>query len=146
MFAPVSNALGRPGTTARIAAFGAILMPTAFLIGVRFGAIGLAWGWLAAFPLLTAVTVWLAGKPMGLRFADLIRAAAPGLGCSLLMAGAVMLLDRMLPPLPAILRLGVLVPTGGIAFMGALMLCARASLVELMQLVIKRAPPAAAPA
>src|SRR3546814_3727240 len=43
MFAPVSNALGRPGTTARIAAVGAVLMPAAFLIGIRFGAIGLAW-------------------------------------------------------------------------------------------------------
>lgn len=146
MFAPVSNALGRPGTTARIAAFGAVLMPAAFVIGVRFGAIGLAWAWLLAFPLLTTVTVRLAGRPMGLRFADLIRAAAPGLGCSLLMAGAVMLLDRMLPPLPAILRLGVLVPAGGIAFMGALMLCARASLIELVQLIVRRTPLAAAPA
>lgn len=146
MFAPVSNALGRPGVTARIAAVGAVLMPAAFLIGIRFGAIGLAWAWLLSFPFLTAVTARLAGGPMGLRFVDLIRAAAPGLGCSILMAGAVMAVDSMLPPLPALLRLGVLVPAGGVAFLAALMLCARGTLMELVALVIRRTPPAPASA
>jgi O-antigen/teichoic acid export membrane protein len=146
MFAPVSNALGRPGTTARVAAVGAVLMPVAFLIGIRFGAIGLAWAWLGAFPLLTAVTAWLAGRPMGLRFADLIRAAAPGLGCAVLMAGVVMMVDRLLPPLAAPVRLGILVPAGGLAFLAALMLCARGTLMELVALVVRRAPPVQAPA
>jgi O-antigen/teichoic acid export membrane protein len=146
MFAPVSNALGRPGTTARVAAVGAVLMPVAFLIGIRFGAIGLAWAWLAAFPLLTLVTARLAGGPMGLRIMDLVRAAGPGLGCSVLMAGVVLAIDRVLPPLAAPVRLAILVPTGGVAFLGALMLCARGTLMELMALVIRRAPPVQAPA
>lgn len=146
MFAPVSNALGRPGLTARIAAVGAVLMPTAFLIGIQFGAIGLAWAWLCSFPLLTAVTAKLAGGPMGLRSSDLVRAAAPGLGCSILMAGAVMAVDSMLPPLPSIARLGLLVPTGAVAFLAALTLCARGTLMELVALVIRRTPPATAAA
>ena len=146
MFAPVSNALGRPGTTARIAAVGALLMPTAFLIGVQFGAMGLAWAWLGAFPILTAVTARLAGGPMGLRIGDLIRAAAPGLGCSVLMAGAVMLVDSALPPLAPAIRLALLVAAGAIAFLIALMLCARGTLEELVGLVIRRAPPAPAAA
>ena len=146
MFAPVSNALGRPGTTARVAAVGAVLMPCAFLIGIRFGAIGLAWAWLAAFPVLTAVTARLAGGPMGLRAMDVIRAAAPGLGCSILMAGVVMAVDWLLPPLAAPIRLSLLVPAGGVAFLAALMLCARGTLMELVALVIRRAPPVQAPA
>lgn len=146
MFAPVSNAVGRPGTTARIAAVGAILMPTAFLIGIRFGALGLAWAWLGAFPILTAVTARLAGAPMGLRIRDVIRAAAPGIGCSVLMAGVVFAIDQMLPPLPAPVRLGVLVPTGAVAFLGALMLCARGTLMELVGLVTRRTRPATSPA
>ena len=146
MFAPVSNALGRPGTTARIAAVGAMLMPVAFLAGIQFGAIGLAWAWLGAFPILTAVTAHLAGGPMGLRFADLIRAAAPGLGCSILMAGAVIVIDSLLPPLSALARLLLLVPAGGLAFLAALTMCARGTLMELLSLVIRRTPaePAAA--
>lgn len=144
MFAPVSNALGRPGTTARVAAFGALLMPAAFLVGIRFGAIGLAWAWLGAFPILTAITARIAGGPMGLRIADLIRAAAPGVGCSLLMAAAVLAIDSMLPVLPAALRLAVLVPAGGAAFLAALMLCARGTVMELIALVTRRPVPAAA--
>lgn len=144
MFAPVSNALGRPGTTARVAAFGALLMPAAFLVGIRFGAIGLAWAWLGAFPILTAITARIAGGPMGLRIADLIRAAAPGVGCSLLMAAAVLAIDSMLPVLPAALRLAVLVPAGGAAFLAALMLCARGTVMELIALVARRPVPAAA--
>jgi len=146
MFAPVSNALGRPGSTARVAAVGAVLMPAAFLIGIRFGAIGLAWAWLAAFPLLTLVTARLAGAPMGLRLIDLALAAAPGLGCSVLMAAVVMAIDGLLPPLAAPLRLAILVPAGGIAFLGALMLCARATLKELIALVIRRRSPVQAAA
>ncbi|HUD90603.1 lipopolysaccharide biosynthesis protein [Sphingobium sp.] len=144
MFAPVSNALGRPGTTARVAAAGAVLMPAAFLIGIRFGAIGLAWAWLAAFPVLTVITARLAGGPMGLRFADLIRAAAPGLGCSVLMAGAVIAANMLLPPLPAPIRLAILVPIGGLAYLGALLLCARGTFKELVELLVRRRAPAQA--
>lgn len=146
MFAPVSNALGRPGTTARVAAVGAVLMPVSFLIGIKFGAIGLAWAWLGAFPILTAITARLAGAPMGLRLIDLVRAAAPALGCSVLMAGVVMAVDFLLPPLAAPIRLAILVPTGGVAFLAALMLCSRATVMELVALVVRRAPPAQAPA
>ncbi|MCK0532136.1 lipopolysaccharide biosynthesis protein [Sphingobium agri] len=146
MFAPVSNALGRPGITARIAAVGAVLMPIAFLLGIRFGAIGLAWAWLGAFPLLTAVTARLAGGAMGLRLMDLIRAAAPGLGCSIMMAGIVLIVDSLLPPLPALVRLCVLVPSGAFAFLAALMLCARGTLMELVSLVVRRTAPQPAPA
>ncbi len=146
MFAPVSNALGRPGTTARVAAVGAVLMPISFLIGIRFGAIGLAWAWLGAFPILTAITARLAGAPMGLRLVDVVRAAAPALGCSVLMAGVVMAVDSLLPPLAAPIRLGILVPTGGVAFLAALMLCSRSTVMELVALVVRRAPPAQAPA
>ncbi|WP_340266271.1 lipopolysaccharide biosynthesis protein [Sphingobium mellinum] len=146
MFAPVSNALGRPGTTARIAGVGAMLMPAAFLIGVQFGPTGLAWAWLGAFPILTAVTARLAGGPMGLRITDLIRAAAPGLGCSVLMAATVAAVDSMLPPLAPPLRLAILVPTGALAFLAALMLCARGTVEEAIDLIVRRMAPSSASA
>ncbi|MFD1106021.1 lipopolysaccharide biosynthesis protein [Sphingobium olei] len=141
MFAPVSNALGRPGTTARVAAVGAVLMPVAFLIGIQAGAIGLAWAWLAAFPVLTVMTAVMAGRPMGLRITDVARAAAPGLGCAIVMAAIVMAVDAMLPPLPAPARLGILVPAGGLAFLAAVSMLAGETLRELVALVVRRAPP-----
>lgn len=146
MFAPVSNALGRPGTTARIAGVGAVLMPAAFLIGVRFGPTGLAWAWLGAFPILTAVTARLAGGPMGLRITDLIRAATPGIGCSVLMAVVVLGIDSLLPPLAPAMRLALLVPAGALAFLVALTLCARGTLEEVIALVVRRRAPSPASA
>jgi len=48
--------------------------------------------------------------------------------------------------LPAMMRLSILVPAGGLAFLLALMLCARGSLMELVNLVLRRTPPEPAPA
>lgn len=77
---------------------------------------------------------------------DLIRAAAPGLGCSIMMAGIVLIVDSLLPALPALVRLCVLVPSGALAFLAALMLCARGTLMELVSLVVRRTAPQPAPA
>jgi O-antigen/teichoic acid export membrane protein len=142
MFAPVSNALGRPGITARISAVGALLMPCAFLIGIRFGAIGLAWGWLLAFPILTIVTIRLAGAPMGLRAGDMVKAAAPAALVSAAMAVVVRMVDSGLPPLPAPIHLAILVAVGGLAFAAILLLFARDAADELAGLVIRRTPAA----
>ncbi|PZU59040.1 MAG: lipopolysaccharide biosynthesis protein [Sphingobium sp.] len=140
MFAPVSNALGRPGITARVSAIGAILMPVTFLIGIRFGAIGLAWAWLLAFPLLTLATVRLAGAPMGLRLGEVARAMLPALVASIGMAAIVWAIGRLLPPMPAPLRLAVMTGTGAAAFGAGLALFARATLEELVALLRRRQP------
>lgn len=142
MFAPVSNALGRPGVTAQVSMVGAIIMPVAFWIGIRFGAIGLAWAWLLAFPLLTLATVRLAGKPMGLRFRDLGTAILPAILCAAAMALVVAGIDRILPPLAAPVRLGALVSAGGVSFAAILFLFARATMDEIIGLVVHRTAPA----
>ena len=117
-------------------------MPAAFLIGIRFGAIGLAWAWLLAFPLLTFATVRLAGKPMGLRLRDLGTAILPAILCAAAMALVVEGVDRILPPLAAPVRLGVLVSAGGVSFAAILFLFARATMDELIGLVVHRTAPA----
>lgn len=143
MFQPLSNALGRPGTTMRVYGYGAVIMPIAFLIGIQWGAIGLAYGWLAGFPVLTWVTIRLAGAPIGVGSGEIARASAPAIGSSALMALVVLGLDMMWPGAPSPLRLAALVCAGGIAFFLILWLFARASLKELVGLVLHRAPPAA---
>jgi O-antigen/teichoic acid export membrane protein len=145
MFPPLCNALGRPGLTVRISAMGAVLMPIAFLVGIRFGVIGLAWAWLLAFPLFTLLTIRVAGAPMGLGASDVIRAVAPAIACSIAMALLVKLVDAGLPPLAAPVRLALLVTVGGLGF-GAILFCfARATLDDILRLVMRRSPsPAAA--
>ncbi|AUW59715.1 lipopolysaccharide biosynthesis protein [Sphingobium sp. SCG-1] len=142
MFAPVSNALGRPGITARVSMAGAVIMPVGFLIGIRFGAIGLAWAWLLAFPILTLVTIRLAGRPMGLRFSELVSASLPAVLCSAAMAICVRAADMILPSLPAMVHLGVLVSVGAVSFAALLFLLARSTIDELVGLLFRRSVPA----
>lgn len=141
MFAPATNALGKPGTTARIAAAGAVLMPIAFLLGIRFGASGLATAWAVAFPALTLVTIRLAGKHMGIGFADMGRAALPAVASSAAMALLVLLLKIMLPPLPAPVELMILVAAGVAAFATLIFGLARDTAGELIRLVGRKPAP-----
>lgn len=140
MFAPVSNALGRPGTTARISAVGAVLMPCAFFVGIRFGAQGLAWAWLVAFPLLTLATVRIAGKPIGLGISDVALAAAPAVLVSVAMALLVAAANHILPAMPAPARLAVLVSLGGVSYVTLMLLFARQLAQDVIALVLRRPP------
>lgn len=140
MFAPLSNALGRPGTTARIYAVGAVLMPVTFLIGVQWGAIGLAAGWLIGFPLLTLATIRIAGRPAGIGIRDMARASAPAVVLSALMALPVLAADVWLLPagLPQPMRLACLVALGASAYAVLLWTFARQRVDELLDLLRRR--------
>src|SRR3546814_5660096 len=52
LFAPATNATGKPGIAVRTGAAGAVILPVAFLIGIRFGIEGLAYAWLGGMILL----------------------------------------------------------------------------------------------
>src|SRR3546814_16274214 len=51
LFAPVTNALGKPSISMFSAMSGAILFPASFLIGAPWGLVGMAWAWLVPAPL-----------------------------------------------------------------------------------------------
>lgn len=144
MFPPIFNALGRPGLNTMISGLGAVMMPLAFLIGVRFGAIGIAWAWLVAYPLFVLVTIRIAGRHLGLRARDILSSVAPGMGCASGMALLVTACDHYLPDsLSAPVRLAVLVSVGGASFATLLLLFARSAIADLIRLVVRRQPPAA---
>ncbi len=145
LFAPAINAIGKPRISAEISAFGAVVMPIAFLIGVRFGAVGLAWGWVAAYPLLLAFTVFRTGKHIGVGPALLWRATWPGLSTATAMGLIVWGLDQILPPMPAPAQLAILTVTGAFVYVALLFLAARETWDELIRLVIKRKPPVPEP-
>ena len=138
MFPPMVNAMGRPGLSARIALLGAVIMPLAFLTGIRFGGAGLAWAWLLGYPVFAFCTVRAAGSLVGLSLRTLALALAPGLAAAALMAAAVTLLDPMLPALAAPIRLACLVGTGGIVYGALLAAFSRETVRELVALVTGR--------
>lgn len=137
---PALNAKGRPKLTARIAIVGAVVMTTAFSLGVRFGAPGLAWAWLIGFPVTTLIACTLALPVIGASWAGLGKALAPGLLAAGTMALLTWGLDSLLPPLAPLPHLLLLAGFGGLAYGALLFLFARATLDELLRLVIRRKP------
>lgn len=142
LYAPACDARGRPGIGARNGAVGAVLLAAAFLVGVRWGPTGLAWSWIAAYPLYLAISSWRSLPVIGVSPRALAEAIAPSALAAIAMALVVMLADRALPPLPAPTRLAALVAVGAAAYGIWLALFARATVRELVALVAKRPLPA----
>jgi O-antigen/teichoic acid export membrane protein len=148
LFAPATNATGTAGIAVKAGAAGAIILPLAFLAGVRFGVTGLAWAWLGGIVIAMLVTAALSLSALSLTLGGLGRAVRPGLLASAAMAILVLALDSLLPPMAPQPRLAILV-SAGIASYGALLLVfARALVTELFGLVRRQrdAAPAAAQA
>lgn len=140
LFPPALNALGKPEVTARISFYGAVLMPLTFLAAVRFGAAGLAWGWLFALPLLTAITWWEARRHIGVDAPGLARAVWPSLFAGVPMALGVWAIREALPDLPAPTELAILVAAGAGLYAALLRLTAPALVEEVVGLAARRAP------
>jgi O-antigen/teichoic acid export membrane protein len=147
LFGPALNALGKPQITMRNAMFGAIIMSATFGLAVQFGTIGMAYGWLIAFPLLTAFTFWQAHRWINISALQLLKAMWPAASASTIMGVVVYLVGAFLLPglsldlLQNIFRFGVMVAIGGLVYVLTLRLLLPETLSELIRLVIKRKPP-----
>ena len=144
LFAPATNASGRPWIAAMVNVAGAAIMATAFMIGAGHGLHGMAMAWLIGFPLLTLATMIMSMPAIGLGPAMLARAIAPGLGASAAMAAIVLGVDALLPAMPAIARLGLLAAIGMASYALLLIAFARPLVAELWNLVVRRKPAAIA--
>lgn len=138
LFAPTSDACGRPGISAQNSATGALCLPIAFLVGVHWGVMGLVAAWFAAYPVYLAISTWRTLPVIGVKLGTLVEAIAPPVLAAAAMALFVTGLDTLLPPLPALLRLVLLVGAGGLAYGSLLFLFARQMLVESINLVRNR--------
>ena len=146
LFSPATNARGFPWAALRIAMLGSVIMPTAFLIGSHWGAGGFAWGWVGGMAALTAATVTLSGRVVGLRLGALALAIAPPLTAALVMAVGVLLLQTLLPPgLPPLLVLLIAVPLGMLIYAATLHLIAPSRLTEALHFARYRGDGQAAP-
>ena len=144
LFAPVTNALGKPSISMFTAMSGAILFPVSFLVGAKWGLIGMAWAWLVAAPLLLVVTARLSAPLIGISLWDVARAMLPGLAPALVMAIGAGFAGQAIEPLglAAPARLALLVGLG-VALYGALLwLLERDALAEAVRLVVRRRAPA----
>ena len=143
LFAPATNALGRPGLAVRTGLIGALLMPLAFLAGIRWGVMGLAWAWLAGMGVLLAATAEISRPVIAVSRRALLGAIAPGLGASAAMGALVAALDAALPEVGVGSRLVLLVGAGMAAYAGLLFAFARPIVDEVLGLIRPRRAAAA---
>lgn len=144
LFAPVTNALGKPSISMFTAMSGAILFPVAFLVGAKWGLIGMAWAWLVAAPLLLLATARLSAPLIGVTLWDIARAMLPGLAPALVMAIGVGFASEAIVPLglAAPVRLAGLAALGVVLYGVLLWLLERDAIDEMVRLVVRRQPPA----
>ncbi|WNO54296.1 lipopolysaccharide biosynthesis protein [Stakelama saccharophila] len=138
LFAPASDAMGRPGISARNGATGAVVLPVAFLAGVHWGATGLAVAWIAAYPLYLLIAARRTLPVIGLRARALAGAVTPPIVAALTMALIVAGVDSMLPAVGPVLRLATLVAAGAATYGAWLLLFARDTVTELVDLLRRR--------
>lgn len=138
LFAPASDACGRPGISARNGAIGAVLMPVAFLIGIQWGLVGLTLAWLAAYPLYLMLTAWRSLNAIGATARALLVAVTPPVAAAIAMGLVVAVAARALPPMAPPLELALLVAIGGAAYAASMLLFARATVDEVVALIRSR--------
>lgn len=140
LFAPAVTALGLIRITMRSALIGAVVMPIAFLVGVQWGGSGLAWAWVIAFPVVPAAAYLQSRGPLGLTARSMAGALVPGLAASAVMGAIVWLAAIPLESLSSWQRLPLLIAFGGICYAALLYVTMRATLIEVVGLVMRRSP------
>ena len=144
LYAPATNALGRPAIAAWVSGAGAVIMPCAYLIGVNYGVTGMAHAWLIGFPLLTLTATLWSLPVIGLPFGKLLKALAPSALAGGVMTVVVVSADAALPIGSEGVRLLLLIIVGAVSYGLALLLAGRTVIAELIALARGRSPQPAA--
>lgn len=135
LFAPATDARGRPGIGAQISAIGALLLPGAFLVGVHWGVSGLAITWIAVWPIFLAVTAWRSLPVIGVSVREWLAAIAPPVSASVAMALIVTLADRAFPTSSPLGQLLMLAAVGAFAYGAWLWVFARETVKDAIRMI-----------
>ncbi len=132
LFGSAINALGRPRVQLGNALFGLAIMPAAFWLGSRHGAVGIAAAWALAYPLLFAISATRSLRVIGLSRRALAAALAPATLASALMAIFVLALARAGASGTILLAAGI--PGGALVYAATIALVFPARLREAIAL------------
>ena len=116
MFAPVTNALGRPWLSVQGALAGAVIMPLGFLIGGRWGLTGMAESWLVGFPLLALFNARISAPTIGIRLSEIAGAIRPAAAATGAMVLAVSAVEPHVAAWPGAAHLAALVAIGAMTY------------------------------
>lgn len=138
LFAPATNALGKPGIALGNSIAGGLVLPVSFGVGIAWGITGLSVAWMAGMALLTLVTAIRSMPVIGTKWRTLGAAIAPGLLASLAMGIVVVGVDSQLPVLSPLPHLLVLAGIGAATYAAMLWMFARNTVAEAWALLRHR--------
>lgn len=111
-----------------------VVLPVAFYIGSFHGTVGVAWGWVLAYPLIALPLYRKTFQAIDMKLGEYLRAVRPALEGSIAMVLCVELLRAVLPTSYSLsLRLGLEVATGAISYCAALMLLHNRRMLEVIK-------------
>jgi O-antigen/teichoic acid export membrane protein len=130
---------------------GAICLPIGFVIGARWGIVGIATAWIIVHaPVVLVPQLHRVSQHLGIGIRDYASAVGPALVSTGIMAISVLAVSAALPGgLPMVALLGIKVAVGGLAYAAAIWLLFRANvmaLVRVLKQVRQRAVSTPAPA
>jgi O-antigen/teichoic acid export membrane protein len=121
MLAPVLIAMGQTRLVLWNNFMALVLLPTAFLVGSRWGTAGIAAAWAVAHPIVVGQIAWRVFRAIDLRARDYFAAIAPAFIACAVMAVAVLGIRYLLPSdLPPAIALPIEVAAGAAAYAGVL--------------------------
>ncbi|HKE97255.1 MAG TPA: lipopolysaccharide biosynthesis protein [Povalibacter sp.] len=116
------EAIGQAGIELRNTLISALILPTAFLIGVQWELIGLATSWLIAMPLILALNLRRTSRALGLSLRSMLNAVHAPLLAGVAMYATVAIVRLALDDFEEIIRLPVLIAAGALAYLLAVRL------------------------
>jgi PST family polysaccharide transporter len=142
----VFRSQGRTGLELRTFLFVTPAVVGSFLVGIRWGLVGVCLCYSACMLVVTPVVLGVVLKLVGARLRDAVRAVGPAALCSGVMAALLVALQWTRPFLPALSRdsvfLGLSVATGGSVYVAALLVGFPAEVHTLWALARKAVGPA----
>jgi O-antigen/teichoic acid export membrane protein len=135
---PATNAMDKPNVYVRSSIAGAIVMPVAYLIGIRWGTPGLVVASQIAAPILLAITLMLTMPVIRGDWRALATAILPVAVATGAMAGTVMVVTPWIAAMAAPIRLMVTVVAGAVAYAATLKLLWPDLVSLLLDLLLRR--------
>ncbi len=135
---PATNAMSRPRIYVQSSIAGAIILPLAFFIGIKWGAQGLVHAWQIGAPLLLIATLWLTLPVVEAKAGALITAMTPVATATAAMAAAVYGISTLITQLPPPAQLAILVGTGALVYCLTLRFIWPDLVRDVLDLVLRR--------
>lgn len=111
-----------------------IILPIAFYIGSHRGTVGIAWGWVAAYPLVVLPLYRTTFQAIDMKVGEYFRALRPALNGTIAMIAAVQFVKYRLGPTERLLpRLVLEVAVGALVYLGILWFLHRDRLLVLIR-------------